>query len=72
MYLNTNDFIFLKFRGSTALHRAARSGHVEMVVVLLQLGADVNAKDENDWYEILNFSVSFNYNKIILSNCYFY
>jgi len=38
-----------KFRGSTALHRAARSGYIEMVVVLLQLGADVNARDENDW-----------------------
>ncbi|CAI2180968.1 14209_t:CDS:2, partial [Funneliformis geosporum] len=39
----------MDIRGSTALHRAARSGHIEMVVVLLQLGADVNAKDENDW-----------------------
>ncbi|CAB4377691.1 unnamed protein product [Rhizophagus irregularis] len=37
------------FRGSTALHRAARSGHIEMVVVLLQLGANVNIKDDNDW-----------------------
>ncbi|RIA99516.1 ankyrin repeat-containing domain protein [Glomus cerebriforme] len=36
-------------KGSTALHRAARSGHKEMVVVLLQVGADVNVKDENDW-----------------------
>ncbi|PKK79162.1 ankyrin [Rhizophagus irregularis] len=40
------------FRGSTALHRAARSGHIEMVVVLLQLGANVNIKDDNDWYII--------------------
>jgi len=37
------------FRGSTALHRAARSGHIDMVVVLLQLGADVTIKDDNDW-----------------------
>ena len=42
----------LTFRGSAALHRAARSGHIEMVVVLLQMGANVNAKDENDWYKI--------------------
>ncbi|GBB92431.1 hypothetical protein RclHR1_02000012 [Rhizophagus clarus] len=37
------------FRGSTALHRAARSGHTEMVMVLIQLGADVTIKDDNDW-----------------------
>lgn len=32
-----------------AFHLAARSGHHDMVVVLLQLGADVNARGENDW-----------------------
>jgi len=72
--------LFLTFRGSAALHRAARSGHIDMVLVLLQLGADVNAKDENDWYKIFRLvnmqSIIFIcYNRIILFdtlNLYFY
>ncbi|KAF0505312.1 ankyrin [Gigaspora margarita] len=36
-------------RGNMPIHIAARSGHVDMVVILLQLGTNVNAKGENDW-----------------------
>ncbi|CAG8472061.1 1227_t:CDS:10 [Diversispora eburnea] len=39
----------LLIRGNTTLHRAARSGHTEMVFLLLRLGADIDAKGENDW-----------------------
>lgn len=38
-----------------ALHRAARLGHVEMVILLLGFGADINAKGENDWYNRIFF-----------------
>jgi ankyrin repeat protein len=33
----------------TALHRAAQFGHTNAVRLLINLGADVQAKDENGW-----------------------
>lgn len=34
--------------GQTALHLAARGGHLETVGLLIGAGADVNARDAND------------------------
>lgn len=36
--------------GSTPLHCACWKGHVEVVRVLLDAGADINAKNQNDHY----------------------
>ena len=38
----------VKRYGYTALHLAAEDGHVDVVKVLLQNGADVNAVDSKD------------------------
>ena len=35
-------------RGESALHRAARFGHAEVVAALLAAGADVDARDATD------------------------
>ncbi|KAK3830711.1 MAG: ankyrin repeat-containing domain protein [Linnemannia gamsii] len=35
--------------GCTPLHLAARRGHLEMVMVLLQLGGDMNSRGERQW-----------------------
>jgi hypothetical protein len=37
------------YKGNTSLHSAACYGNVEMVQVLLNLGADVNIPNENSW-----------------------
>ena len=34
--------------GWTPLHMAAKSGHVEIIAVLVEAGADVNALDDDD------------------------
>jgi ankyrin repeat protein len=41
-------------RGKTALQLAAERGHNAMVFLLLQYGADANAKSDGDWTPLLN------------------
>ncbi|KAF9939735.1 hypothetical protein BGZ67_008968 [Mortierella alpina] len=49
--------------GCTPLHLAARRGHLEMVMVLLQLGGDVNSRGERQWTP-LHESISQNHSNI--------
>ncbi|KAI8603372.1 ankyrin repeat-containing domain protein [Dissophora ornata] len=49
--------------GCTPLHLAARRGHLEMVMVLLQLGGDVNSRGERQW-TALHESISQNHGNI--------
>ena len=45
--------------GTTELHSAVVSGGVDEVEILLKAGADVNAKDTDDWTP-LHFAAAFN------------
>ncbi|KAK3828138.1 MAG: ankyrin repeat-containing domain protein [Benniella sp.] len=49
--------------GCTPLHLAARRGHMEMVMVLVQLGGDVNSRGERQWTP-LHESISQNHSQI--------
>lgn len=49
--------------GCTPLHLAARRGHLEMVMVLVQLGGDVNSRGERQWTP-LHESMSQNHSNI--------
>ncbi|KAF9936721.1 hypothetical protein BGZ65_002083 [Modicella reniformis] len=56
--------------GCTPLHLAARRGHLEMVMVLVQLGGDVNSRGERQW-TALHESISQNHSQIssLLVDC---
>ena len=45
--------------GQTALHLAARGGHLKTVGLLIGAGADVNARDANDWTPL--FKAAYNH-----------
>ena len=47
----------------TPLHRAARRGHVDTVICLVEQGADINIKDENGVCEWEYFA---DYNSVLL------
>lgn len=69
------NILNMRSSGKTALHVAAHQGHIEIVKLLLQSGASVNAKD-NDGDTCLHYAAFGNqpevkmslflYNKIIV------
>ena len=53
-----------QYRGLTALHRAARIGHNEVVKTLIQAGADVNGKN-HDQETALHEAAGIGHNKVV-------
>ena len=65
MAANDGDLKFLKKVANskdptgekkTALHKASENGHLKMVKVLIHIGAEIEAKDEDGWTP-LHFAV---------------
>ena len=55
---------------STALHIAAKNGHVDVAKVLIQNGADVNAVQKDRW-TVLDLAVKFghiDFVKVLIQN----
>ena len=46
------------FAGTTSLHIASRMGNLDSVIILLEHGAEINARGENEWY-VLNFAIEY-------------
>ena len=53
-----------RYGGWTALEKAARYGHTEIVTLLIKAGADVNFKDEDGW-TVLEKAAEEGYTKIV-------
>jgi cytohesin len=48
-----------KFTGDTPLHIAARKGYIDIAKLLIDAGADINARDERYEYTSLHFATTF-------------
>ena len=51
--LSANASIFSTFHGRMPLHHASISGHISVVKLLLQWGANIESRDEVDFYHTL-------------------
>ena len=54
-----NNLICLQYSGMTALHEASQKGHHEVVHILLDYGAKVNALDMVRYLITISFFLSF-------------
>ena len=45
--------IIMNLSGWTSLHHASRNGHESVVRALIELGADINAKD-NEYFNVIS------------------